>query len=201
MPDQTLDRILQELEQKGFSITPGLLAPGDLLKIDTFFNAHRDSFQAAKIGPKQNKQRDESIRGDHTYWIDPLSPPDIFNPLLTFLENLKLAVNEKFYFGLQQFECHLAYYPTGTFYQKHFDTFEKDSSRKLSFVFYLNPSWNESWGGDLILYDKEGAVLQKVTPAPGSFICFLSSEFPHEVRSAVCERRSFTGWMHRKIIY
>jgi hypothetical protein len=29
----------------------------------------------------------------------------------------------------------------------------------------------------------------------------MSDEFPHEVKAAQNERRSFTGWMHTKIIY
>jgi SM-20-related protein len=201
LPDQTLDRILQELERDGFSLSSSLLSVHEIEEIEAFFNSKIDSFSAAKIGPKENKQRMESVRGDHTLWIDSLSPPRALGPVVDFLEALKREVNQKFFLGLQQFECHLAFYPKGTFYTTHYDTFDSDSSRRLSFVFYLNSSWEDSWGGELVLYDKEGKELKKVFPRPGSFICFLSSDFPHEVRPATRERRSFTGWMHRKIIY
>ena len=201
MPDSTLDRILQGLEQEGFFLLEGALSVSDLERIDTFFTTHRESFQPAKIGSKENRLRDESVRGDYTYWIDSLNPPVAFAPVINFLEDLRKEVNRKFYLGVQQFECHLAYYPSGTFYQTHYDTFEKDSSRRLSFIFYLNSHWEDEWGGELILYEKEGKILKRILPRPGSFICFLSSEFPHEVRPATKERRSFTGWMHRKIIY
>ncbi len=201
MPNQSLDQILQELEREGFSLCPELLTASELEKIDAFFNAHLGSFIGAKIGLKENKTRDETVRGDYTFWIDPISPPEVFVPLIKFLEDLREKLNKDFYFGLKQFECHLAFYPTGSFYQLHYDTFEQDSSRQLSFVFYLNSHWEKDWGGELVLFDKEGKILKSISPRPGSFICFLSSEFPHEVRPALFERRSFTGWMHRKIIY
>jgi SM-20-related protein len=201
LPDSTLDQILQGLEHQGFALQEGLVSSSGLKTINEFFATHVESFHAAKIGPKEKKQRNESVRGDYTFWIDPLHCPEAFSDLINFLEDLRKAANQKFYFGLQQFECHLAYYPTGAYYQRHLDTFETDSSRQLSFVFYLNSDWDEAWGGELVIFDKDGKMVKKVYPKPGSFICFLSSEFPHEVRPALRERRSFTGWMHRKIIY
>ena len=201
MPDPTLDRILQELERDGFSLSTGLLSCDVLDWIESYFNLNLPSFSAAKIGQNENKFRQESVRGDYTFWIDPLNPPDAFTCIMDFLNKLKGAINQKFYLGLQQFECHLAYYPIGTFYRTHFDTFEKESSRQLSFVFYLNKEWEDQCGGELVLYNKDGSELSRIYPRPGSFICFLSSEFPHEVKSASLERRSFTGWMHRKLIY
>jgi SM-20-related protein len=76
-----------------------------------------------------------------------------------------------------------------------------ESSRRLSFIFYLNEVWDKNDGGELVIYNKAGEVLDTLLPMPGSFITFLSDEFPHEVRPSLKERRSFTGWMHTKIIY
>jgi SM-20-related protein len=120
---------------------------------------------------------------------------------MKFLEELKKALNENFFLGLKQYECHLASYPAGSFYQKHSDRFEASSSRYLSFVFYLNESWEPDYGGTLVLYEKNGSPIDTIFPLPGSFICFLSEDFPHEVQAAKFERRSLTGWMHNKLIY
>jgi SM-20-related protein len=56
-------------------------------------------------------------------------------------------------------------------------------------------------GGELVIFDKDHKEITAIYPTPGTFICFLSEEFPHEVRPAKIERRSLTGWMHTKIIY
>lgn len=195
-----LDQILQEIEKEGYYYLPNLLNSDDLKRINAFFENHKTEFHPAKVGQQGSRQRVESIRGDYTLWLDSLNPIPPFGSLFVFLQDLRESLNSRFFLGLQEFECHLAYYPSGTFYKKHLDRFEKNSSRRLSFVFYLNENWKESDGGELVMYDQSGNVLKTIYPMPGSFFCFLSDEFPHEVKSAGVERRSLTGWMHTKII-
>lgn len=196
-----VDQILQEIERNGFCLIPKALSAIELRAINEFFEISKPNFGPARVGSAVNKQRVETIRGDFTFWINPLDPPIEFLPAIDFLNDLRDGLNKKFYLGLRDFECHLAYYPAGTFYQKHSDRFQSSGTRSLSFVFYLNESWNDDNGGELILYNKDDTVLSQIKPNPGSFICFLSEEFPHEVKSANIERRSFTGWMHTKKIY
>ena len=196
-----IERIVQELHSKGWSLTPRLLDLEHLAQISGFFEFHKTEFNPAKVGPKNQKLRKEDVRGDYTFWLDPLNPPAPFAILIDFLNDLKQSVNSNLFLGLQEYECHLAFYPPGTFYKKHSDRHTQTSTRSLSFVFYLNEEWNEENGGELVLYDQQGETLQTVTPAPGLFICFLSDEFPHEVKAGNKERRSFTGWMHTKIVY
>lgn len=192
-----VDQILREIERNGYALVSNLISPEDLKAMNLFFEEHRREFVPAMVGSRDNKQRVESVRGDYTYWIDALVPVKPFDTLVTFLNELREQVNQKFFLGLQQFECHLAYYPPGTFYKKHLDRHESNSTRSLSFVFYLN----ETSGGELVLYNKNNEVIKIVSPEPGTFICFMSDEFPHEVKPSNRERRSFTGWMHTKIIY
>lgn len=194
-----INEVLQSLEEKGYCYIPSFLSQDYLSEINHFFDDNKNEFSPAKVS--QQKQRVENIRGDFTYWLDPLSPVKPFEKIFDFLNKLKDEVNAHFYMGLKQYECHLAYYPPGTFYQKHYDRFETSSSRSLTFVFYVNKDWDEQSGGEIILYDKKGNVLDQFLPMPGSVIFFLSGEFPHEVKAAVKERRSLTGWMHNKIIY
>lgn len=196
-----LERILTEIETKGYSYTEGLIGQDELKAINEFFRAHRSEFVPAMIGPLHSKQRDESIRGDYTFWVDPLSPIPEVKGLIDFLNRLLQGLNARFYLGLKQFECHFAFYPPGTFYKKHSDRFETSSTRTLSFIFYLNEEWNSGKGGELVLFDRGNNLLQTIVPLPGSFVCFLSEEFPHEVKKATQERRSLTGWMHTKILY
>lgn len=196
-----LNKVIQDLEVKGYCYLPALLDSASLDKMNHFFNLHQSEFSPAKVGNKDKKLRVETIRGDFTFWLDPLDPVEPFQSVFSFLDQLKDKVNSQFYLGLCQYECHLAFYPPGTHYQKHMDQAEKDSSRKLSFIFYLNETWNDSLGGELVLYNQAGDEIISIAPMPGSFACFLSDEFPHEVKASAQERRSLTGWMHTKLIY
>lgn len=196
-----ISKIINEIEQSGFCYIQDFLDAEKITSINEYFDENRSEFKAALIGPKDNRQRMESIRGDYTHWIDPLAPAAPFLYIIETLSEIKNALNSRFYLGLNQFECHLAYYPPGSFYKRHLDRFETNSSRKLSFVFYLNPDWQETDGGELVLFDKNNNVVKTIFPKPGSFVCFLSEDFPHEVKIAMKERRSLTGWMHTKIIY
>lgn len=195
------EKILKDLEITGYFYDPQLLEKIQITKLNLFFDEHRQEFQPARIGIKNSLQRIESIRGDYTYWLNPLKSLPPFDEIFNFLSNLSHELNKSFFFGIKEFECHLAYYPQGTFYHKHLDRFEKDSSRKVSFVFYLNENWDASDGGEIVIYDKSGVELNSFAPLPGAFLCFLSDEFPHEVKSSRKERRSLTGWMHNKILY
>lgn len=195
-----LDKILQELEINGFCYVEKVISVEKLMEMNQFFESHKSQFEAAKVGSGPHRERVERIRGDYTYWLDTLNPTEPFASFLNTLNELKDQINTHFFLGLKEFECHLAFYPEGTFYQKHIDRFELDSSRRISFIFYLNQEWKVEWGGELVIYDKQGSELKRFYPLPGSFVCFLSEEFPHEVKASKKERRSLTGWMHNKII-
>jgi SM-20-related protein len=195
MEKSIFDKIVQDIELKGWSYQQNIVDNKFLMSMGDCFN---QEFRPARVGKNQTLQLQESIRGDWIYWIDPLNPPDRLKFFIQFLQSLKHGLNEAFYMGLRDFECHLAKYPIGSFYKKHLDRFEQDSSRGFSFIFYLHSEWNEEDGGELVLYDKMGNILETILPRPGSFMCFLPGEFPHEVKTAHRERRSLTGWIHTK---
>lgn len=198
MNTNMLDQLVRDIKEKGWSFSENILTPHDMCSISAFFDDHQGEFEAAKIGKGELRQRVESVRGDYTFWIDPLNPPAPFAKIMSCLEDLKTTLNREIFLGAREYECHLAYYPPGTFYQKHVDRFENDSSRVLSFIFYVHENWRPEDGGELILYGEKNIA---VTPKPGSMMIFLSDNVPHEVKAGLKERRSFTGWMHSKIIY
>ncbi len=189
-----VDQIVQDLESVGWSFLPNLLSSGQLHQFSLLFE---QQFHPARVGKKTGLIRDESIRGDWTAWVDPVNPPPELEPIMQFINELKAAMNQGLFLGLKDFECHLAKYPVGTFYKKHIDRHTSESSRVLSFIFYLHQEWNQSDGGELALYEQDN-LLTEITPMPGSFICFLSDKFPHEVKLTQRERRSLTGWIHNK---
>lgn len=195
-----VEQILRDIEKDGFSLLHGLVPSDELRSLNRFFDEKRSDFLEAKVGPRGNRQRLLEVRGDYTYWLDPLNPVGPLERLFTFLNEVRDKMNESFFLGLREYECHLAYYPAGTFYKKHLDRHEKNSRRRLTFVFYLNQEWREEWGGELVMYHQDGQPLRSILPTPGTCLFFLSDEFPHEVKAALRERRSFTGWMHTEIV-
>lgn len=196
-----IEKIIEEVREKGWSFNTDFLSGVELQAINEFFVSHKNDFVPAKVGKGNISQRATEIRGDNTLWLDPLAPRPPFEKIMNFLEELKRSLNQNFFLGLKEFECHLAFYPVGSFYIEHLDRFESDSSRTLSFVFYIHDSWNPDDGGELVLYSKDKKVIASILPHPGSFMCFMSEDFPHEVRVSRKERRTLTGWMHTKIIY
>jgi SM-20-related protein len=196
-----VDQIVQEIRRSGWCHTLNVLTPEELSLLTSFFTDHENEFRPAMVGPQGQKAFAPTVRGDSTFWLDPLQPEPLFQRIFHLLEDLREKLNRECFLNLKQFECHLAHYPPGTFYKKHLDRFETSSSRSFSFIFYLHEEWKPEQGGELVLYDKEGDLLQKIDPVPGSMVCFLSDEFPHEVLMSKFERRSLTGWMHTKIIY
>ena len=198
--DLLIDQIIHETRSHGWSSQSQVISTTELQAINRFFDEHRGSFSAARVGKGLNKIRKEEIRGDYTLWIDPLDPPKVFKPIVQFLEELKTRLNRELLLGVIEFECHLAFYPPGSFYKTHIDKFAQDSTRLYSFVFYLHQEWDESAGGELVIYDRQGTEIKTILPLPGSMVGFVSDDFPHEVKPGSGERRSFTGWMHSKII-
>lgn len=196
-----LNQILEDLHDKGYSHCRHVLSRSELALINDFISRDKNRFTPAKVGYGAQRIRNEAIRGDYTLWLDPKSPADFLQRPTLLLGNLLAELNQRFYFGLKEFEYHLAYYPQGYFYRKHLDAFEKDASRTVSFIFYLNEEWGPDDGGELVIYGEDGKeVLFTVLPEPGSLIVFLSRDFPHEVLPCKKERRSLTGWMHNKIL-
>lgn len=193
-----IEKIVHETMSQGWSYTPHLFTSSQVKNINDFFDSHRGDFTEAKVGMKNERKRDVSIRSDSTLWLDPLSPPEELTDVFEFLNALRTELNQKLYLGLREYETHLSLYPPGTFYKTHRDCFQKDSSRVISFILYLNPHWIPGDGGELKFYDQEMNVISSFAPSEGSFVCFLSADFPHEVLPGKKERRSLTGWIHRK---
>ncbi len=192
-----IDQIVQDIRNQGWSYQHNVVDNSRLNVIQSLFEGE---FLPARVGKDHDRKRVEEIRTDWIHWLDPLVPPRELEEEIQFLDFLKNALNKNFYLGLKEFECHLAKYPIGSFYKKHLDRFNKDSSRSISFIFYLHEQWEKDDGGELVIYDRHDNLIKTILPEPGSFICFLSDDFPHEVKVCARERRSLTGWMHTKIL-
>jgi SM-20-related protein len=114
------------------------------------------------------------------------------------LDQVRQAVNQAFYMGLEDLESHFAVYPPGSFYKKHLDRFRDDDARTLTAVLYLNEDWPEDAGGQIRLYLDAMQPVAGCGPTAGTLVLFLSDRFWHEVLPATQQRLSVTGWFRRR---
>lgn len=149
----------------------------------------------ASIGPTNHKVTAAEIRGDYTLWLDETNSP-LQKEFLESLNTLRDELNQFFYLGLKRVESHFAFYPPQAGYDKHIDNPRNASHRKITFVLYLNESWQKEDGGELSLYNPESPddLIARVEPRLGQLILFRSDLFPHQVEKSFTPRLSLTGW-------
>jgi len=186
--------IAEQLEQTGYIVLDHPLPDGLLTRLSArCHDADSARFQTAHIGRGTEKKQILSLRGDVISWLDETEDAD--SAFLSAMEKLRIALNERLYLGLFDYECHYAIYSTGAGYAKHLDVLNGKKNRILSTVLYLNEDWQSDHGGELDVYDETGATLiATVEPRFGTMIIFLSETFPHEVRISNTTRRSIAGW-------
>ena len=193
-----LPQIIDDLAARGWSRLDNVL-PASLtheLAEECRKRARAGALNPAGVGRGQGLAVREGIRGDSIQWLEhgQSAPSDGY---LQAMDELRSALNQAFYLGLEDFECHFACYPPGAFYQKHLDRFRDDDRRTVTAVYYLNEAWQTEHGGALRLYLADETELD-VLPSAGTLVLFISAELPHEVLPATRERLSLTGWFRRR---
>ncbi len=149
-------------------------------------------YKKAGISAAGDLHLDASRRRDKISWLD--DDGSDMGEFLKFSNSLRETLNRELYLGLSYYEAHFALYEEGDFYEKHLDAFKGSKNRVVTTVLYLNQEWEESNGGELIIYDKNDNIIKKVVPNAGTFVVFLSDKFPHEVLPSKVKRHSIAGW-------
>ncbi|GGU62211.1 2OG-Fe(II) oxygenase [Pseudomonas laurentiana] len=150
----------------------------------------------AAVGRGATQEVREGIRGDQIQWIEP-GESEACDQYLAVMNSLREAINRGLFLGLEDFECHFAFYPPGAFYRQHLDRFRDDDRRTVSAIIYLNEAWLPENGGQLRM-SLQGGVEHDVQPTGGCLVVFLSGDIPHEVLPANRDRLSLTGWFRRR---
>lgn len=193
-----LTRIVDDLAEQGWSLQSQFIAPSLTLELaeECRKRAAQGALAPAGVGRGAQQQIREGVRGDQIQWLE-AGQAAACDQYLRVFDQLRVALNQGLYLGLEDFEGHFALYPPGAFYQKHVDRFRDDDRRAVSAVFYLNEDWQAEQGGALRLYLPNGET-RDVLPQAGSLLLFLSADMPHEVLPATRERLSLTGWFRRR---
>jgi len=189
------DDIADNLVEPGLIIIPNFL-PETLTSAlyDHVASMAGSEFKQAGIGRQQDLQLNQHIRSDKTHWLT--NSNECEREYLSLMDECRQQLNQHLYLGLKDYESHFAHYAQGDFYKRHVDAFKGQSNRIVTTVFYLNPNWSESDGGDLVIYaptDQE-KIIEKVSPQFGTMVLFMSQTFPHEVLAAKRDRYSISGW-------
>lgn len=160
-------------------------------------NQQLEALRPAGIGAGGDFQLKRSIRGDFIKWIVPPPNEEPLKKWFAMVTHLREGFNRELYLGLQDQEMHMAVYPVGTFYKRHFDQFQDRNNRQLSVILYLNKNWKQGDGGELVIY-RDGQEPLIIEPMAGTFVCFRSELLEHEVLLTHQERMSITGWLLKK---
>lgn len=195
--DPLFDQIADALAKFGFIVLDQPLPASLIQGLITNLQHQQAALVPAGIGRQDDFQRNQDIRGDAIQWLEP--GDFAVTEFLCWMDKLRLAINQRLFLGLFDYECHYSVYVPGAFYQKHRDAFRGNPGRKLSSVLYLNPDWDLVAGGELVLYDEAGEEqLIRLAPECGKLVLFLSEDFPHEVLPATQLRQSIAGWFRIK---
>jgi SM-20-related protein len=187
---------IEAFSQKGFVVIDDWLSS---LQIKNLHFEFDELFRGGAFKKAQITGAANLIRGDWTYWLDSKLPPTLHR-VHKELNSWAPSLNQNFYCGVTNIEAHLAHYPPGLGYEKHWDQPKGKEHRKISFVLYLNPHWLESDGGELLLYADGQDPIEKIAPNGGRLVMFRSDLFPHEVRASLRPRRSLTGWFRNDAV-
>ncbi len=163
------------------------------LKVNLLFLLQQKLMHAAGTGNAEKLVHNTSVRSDSIYWLDrkheSLCENDFFDLIEGFIRHLNMSC----YAGITDCEFHYSLYEKGSFYKKHLDQFQNNSSRKYSLISYLNVDWQECDGGQLMIHQKGND--QKISPTNGKTVFFKSDELVHEVLMTNERRMSVTGWL------
>lgn len=163
--------------------------------------ADNGDFRKAGVGRGKDLVIREDIRGDEVMWLREESLTAGQKDYLEKMEDLRSAINQRFFLGLFGFEGHLAIYQEGAFYKAHLDRHAGTSDRIVTVILYLNPDWQPGDGGELKLWltpgSREGDH-KLIEPRLGTLVCFMAGDFWHEVQPAKRSRMSITGWFRRR---
>jgi SM-20-related protein len=192
-PGTRFTAIAADLRQRGWSVQRDFLTPGQtaVLRDELLLLADADRLCPAGIGRDRRHRLRPDIRGDRIRWLDGGSAAQ--RGYLRLLERLRLSLNRSLFLGLDDLECHFAWYPPGSGYRRHLDSFRCGNLRRVSTVVYLNDDWQACDRGQLQLY-RGRRLIETVLPEAGTLVCFLSDETPHAVAATRRPRMSIAGW-------
>jgi len=145
------------------------------------------------------------VRSDLVFWCNgdksgEESVSQYSERLSTLLDKLKNEVIELKQVQSRSEAMLTCYPPGGTRYSVHVDNPDPSKSeRKLTAILYLNPSWKNSHGGELEIYDPstQKTPRARIEPHEARLLLFWSDKrVPHAVLPSYANRYAVTIWLY-----
>lgn len=199
---RNVEDLMNAMDRHGWAEMPKCLNANDSrrLRNECEIACKNGDFRPAGVGRGKDLKISEDTRSDQVMWLTPGEFSEEQKAYLVKLESLRLALNQRFFLGLFEFEGHFAIYPEGAFYKAHLDRHAGTNDRIATVILYLNEDWQQGDGGELKLWTsaagKDGPF-ELIEPRMGTMVCFLAGDFWHEVLPATKPRMSITGWFRR----
>ena len=187
------EALVQGIIESGFGLIDNFISPAEVTDLRHLLVDRLNQNEFKKAGIGKTTIRNEEIRGDYICWLNTNNLHPAEQAYFDKVNAIRQFLNETCYLGVHEFECHYAFYHTGSFYKRHLDRFKADTDRKISIITYLHDDWQPDDGGQLVLHHTEGPEM--VLPLAGRMLCFKSGELEHEVKPASRPRMSITGWL------
>jgi len=165
--------------------------------------------------PKQSPRRTENLKNDESKANFEENSEDIaqfdtqepardeqIQCYLQAMDGLRQHLEEELNLGMEKTSFMAAIYPgDGSGYVRHRDSNPDCPGRKVTAILYLNDSWEESDGGELMVYsddnEEEDRAATRVLPIGGRLVLFRSS-LEHEVLPCFKKRVAITAWFYNK---
>jgi len=198
-----MKEMMNAMDRCGWASVPGCVDEADALRLRNECQVAYDGggFRKAGVGRGLALVVREDLRRDEIMWLETDGTSVEQGMYLARLELLRLALNERFFLGLFDFEGHFAVYGEGAFYKAHLDRHAGTNERIITAILYLNENWQPGDGGELKLWTSPEArdgAFQMIEPRMGTLVCFLAGNFWHEVMPALKSRLSITGWFRQR---
>lgn len=194
----TPQKIAEVLGQNSLCICPHFITDTFLTELQNDLMTLKNDgfFRRAGIGHEKKQDVQDTVRRDEIYWLENDGKNLVQAELWNKINILKDEFNKTLFLGLSEFEGHYAHYAAGAYYKKHFDAFQSNNKRIVSFILYLNKEWKSEDGGELRVI--KNSIPMDIAPCGGTLVCFLSNELEHEVLLSHAKRLSFVGWYKQK---
>jgi SM-20-related protein len=197
---QIYEAITEGIADHGYAVADHFLTDieTEALRQQLITLKDQGALRQAAIGAASEKHIRTGIRGDKIAWIEREEARPLTQLFLNRIDGLMEYLNRALFLGLKDYETHFTAYPPGSFYKRHLDQSRAEAHRRISFICYLNSGWEESNGGQLLMYlpdGKGGETEVKIPPVGGRLVCFRSDLLEHEVLKTLQTRYSITGWM------
>lgn len=185
---------MDQLAENDYVIVDDFISESLFSNIMDFFHEMEsaDKLKKAGIGAQQDFLVKTEIRGDFIYWLDENRDAEL-SSFFGLKDELTQNLKQFCYLSLSGSEFHIAKYPEGSHYHRHFDQFNERTNRQITVLIYLNKNWKNGDGGELVIY-KDGQEFL-VEPLAKRLLLFKSDKIEHEVLTTNVPRYSLTGWL------